>query len=148
MKITISKKFSRKEREIICAVWKLARHDHKIENLRSLKFSPLGKIEQALFGGYAYVQNRKGTVKLARDQSTMHFIETVAHELTHIGQYASGDLEDSQHFTFWRNGVILPHALLAMPVFGDIKYNPFYWFAPWEREARKYAAKILKEIQL
>lgn len=148
MKITISKKFSHKEREIISAVWKLARHDHKIDGLRSLKVSPLGKVEQALFGGYAFVHKRKGTVKLARDQSTVHFIETIAHELTHIGQYASGALSDTQHFTFWRNGLFLPHALLAMPVFGDIKYNPFYYFAPWEIEARKYAEKLVKEIQI
>ncbi len=148
MKIELSKKLKGKQREAIRHALRIASHDHPaINDLKLLKIGALNKRDAELFGGFAYYKNNKGYIKLDRRDDVLTTIETFSHEITHIAQYARGDLRDTKYFTIWKECVKIPHFLIAFIPFGDVKYNPIYWYSAWEVEARKYSAKLLKEIE-
>jgi hypothetical protein len=77
-------------------------------------------------------------VKVSGNQSEEDIVETLFHELTHVRQYALGQLEDvGEQVVYW----------LGHYYRGDFENTDSleYWNAPWEVEARQVGWKLLND---
>ena len=74
-------------------------------------------------------------VKVSGNQSNYDILETLLHELVHVRQYASGQLDDLNDNTSEWMGHIYQ---------GDFQdtESSAYWNAPWEVEAREVAEEL------
>tara|TARA_B100001059_G_scaffold30289_1_gene24523 strand:+ start:515 stop:1063 length:549 start_codon:yes stop_codon:yes gene_type:complete len=77
-------------------------------------------------------------VKVSGNQTEEEIVETLFHELTHVRQYALGQLEDvGEQVVYW----------LGHYYRGDFENTDSleYWNAPWEVEARQVGWKLLND---
>lgn len=140
MKIEIAKKVP--HRDYVKATLRVAIKDWNISGLKGIRVGTLNKRKRQYADGLAHVKNSWGVIQIDKHLSKREAVETVAHEATHIAQYSSGKLRDSLMFAVWRKWLHIPHAWYTLQ---PLKKNPFYVFAPWEVEARKYAEHVVEE---
>ena len=128
MQIEIAKSIPKQTRKIMRAAI-LISHAHAPMNATRIMVKPV-KLRHNC-AGFASMNGKIATIRI--DPTDPDFLDTIYHECYHLHQMANGDLVQEYGGFTWKNTFIPTWA-----------YRIFYKFIPFERQAYRYAARMLK----
>ena len=137
MKIIASKHFSQKHIRAFEAAIMFSSVFLDFPGIKKIEFRTLTR--KAPIFGYAFVSKKTGVIKIMRDLDPVFMFELIVHELTHIDQFARGDLfHDKNGDLRWRK---MP-CYRAPDLYTYEQYKQF----PWEAEAYAFCDFALNFI--
>lgn len=134
MKIFVSKNFSEDNKNIIFAAIDSAIEYAPLADINTIRVRPTKEHEN--FSGHAQIYGKTAHIAIEQSEDSDDFLDTIFHEFYHLHQFSNKTLE---------------------PIIGGFKYKGhyipiwfytlFYPFIPFERQAVKFARKMVKAVK-
>jgi hypothetical protein len=135
MKIIVSKKFPKSCRDTLRAAVR-ASFAYAPADIDVIYVNPIKKRDRGLTDGDATLDGRNAKVTINHRVDSDEMLDTLFHECFHIHQMARGWLVSDFGGFYW-HGFWIP----------TFFYNLFYKVIPFERDAVKFAAKMVRKVQ-
>lgn len=135
MKIIINKKFPKSCRDTLHAAVRAA-FAHAPADINIVRVNPIKKRDRGVTDGTANLKGKTAILTLNHKVESDDLLDTIFHECFHIHQMSKGWLVSDYGGFYWRG--------FWIPI---VVYNLFYKFIPFERDAVKFAAKMVRRLQ-